>query len=149
MKPFKIKSMISVFFLSVVLSISCSDDDSSAKDIVTLIAGTNSKDWRVAAFSTDSEPGNCYSSSPVIQDDTYTFFVDGIYSIDVGELRTLPGDECQTDDSATGIWSFNATQDSIIFTLHDDPSVYDILVLEADTMVLASSAEFWVSFVPR
>lgn len=144
---------IFLFSLSVLLfggyPIGKSPNGSAIENKVTLLAGTSSKDWKVSAFSSDADPSICNSSSAVLQDDTYTFYTDGTYKYDAGELLFLSGDECVTDESAIGSWNFNESKDSLLIVIHDKQNSYGLTVLTVDSMVVTSSAGFWSAFVSK
>lgn len=118
------------------------------EDRKILLSGNSSKSWRIAAFSTDGAGTSCESSSEVIQDDSYTFFAEGNFVFDGGEILYEPDDECETVASASGFWRLNVSEDSLIMTLSEDITMSYILLLQEDSMVINTNGGTWVAFVP-
>lgn len=143
------------------LLMACNSDETEIDDMIqdpqepvvsytTLLAGEESKTWKVLKASSDNDPDkeeSCKSNSPRSLDNSYTFFPTGKLEYSFGEIYSSEGGDCKDPaGDIVGEWFFSEDSTKLnIKILHfkndpnntfkDDPSALTILLLNSDSLV--------------
>lgn len=126
------------------LSIIFTNADKINPSPITFLTNGTQKTWYLAAETPEEDMPSCKASSPQSMDNTYTFYADGRFEFDNGEITEdsdCMDEGCCSDlVSFTGTWEFNNGGKSIkIFALHKkgDPAyVLNEILFEADVELL-------------
>jgi hypothetical protein len=135
------KLLIPVLFLFLL---ACDDDEAPSK--TELLTNNSSKNWNITADTSDEEeedPG-CLVGGAMNMDNTWTFYSDGKFTYDHGEVVEAEG--CVDFKNLTGTWSFLEDETKLrIFLLHDTDDPTDVLNSELFSVNLIEiSAEKFV-----
>jgi hypothetical protein len=148
------KILIPVLFIFLL---ACDDDDAPSK--TELLTNNSSKNWNITADSSDDEevdPG-CKVEGAMNMDNTWTFYSDGKFIYDHGEVTEAEG--CGDLKNLTGTWSFLEDEKKLrIFFLYntDDPTDVlnseffsaNLIEISADKFVLELDGE-QATFTPK
>jgi hypothetical protein len=115
-----------------IFLLACDDDEAPSK--TQLLTNNSSKNWNITADSSDDEeedPG-CLVEGAMNMDNTWTFYSDGKFTYDHGEVIEAEG--CSDLKNLTGTWSFLEDEKKLkIFILYNTDDVTDVFNSELFT----------------
>jgi hypothetical protein len=139
-----------------VFLLACDDDEAPSK--TELLTNNSSKSWNVTGDSSDDEDDEgCSVNSERSKDNTWTFYSDGKFTYDHGEVTET--ETCGDFKNITGTWSFLEDEKKLrIFILYntDDPTDVlndelfsaNLIEISADKFVLENDG-IQLTFTPK
>lgn len=120
---------LSLILVLFVVLISCGDDDDKGTSKTQLLTGGSSKTWYLYAITGADDP------CPSTEDDDWTFFADGKFEHDNGDITDSPDESCGDLVNFIGEWEFEQGETRLtaraLYETEDPTNTFDFELFDA------------------